>query len=228
MKIIALHGFLGKNADWELYKNFPLIPIDPFILSPQHFLSLNEFGAKLNKEIEGNENVLLGYSMGGRLGLHALIQNPKKWKAAIIISTHTGLTNTTEKQERLKNDAKLLLEFQNDFDGHLKKWDKLPIFSKGSSFLRKKEDYTPFILKQCLHYWSLGHQENLKSSVEKLSLPILWIAGALDEKYAKLAKSMQFSHSKSKIWIATNTYHRVAWELKVNCEQQIQQFLGSL
>ncbi|HRD55760.1 MAG TPA: alpha/beta fold hydrolase [Parachlamydiaceae bacterium] len=226
MRLVALHGFLGKNSDWDVLSSLFIYPIDPFMFSRHGFLSLNEFGKQLNTHLEG-KNILLGYSMGGRLGLHALLDDPKKWKAAIIISTHPGL-DEDEKKTRIKSDSQLLREFEEDFDASLKKWNEMPLFSNQSTFLRKAQDHPPFHLKQSLKFWSLGNQQDLKPAIKNLDLPIFWIVGEHDEKFKHLAKTMQFSHPKSKIWIAENCFHRVAWEVPKACEKEIKQFLEGL
>lgn len=225
--IYAIHGFLGKTSDFDIFSDLNLTPIDPFFY---HAESLEDFAAKLNASIISNhDSILLGYSMGGRLALHTLINCPKKWKAAIIISSHTGLKSSLEKQERLKKDLCLIKRFeQENFEHMMNEWNNQDLFDPALPLNRKKEDYTSEILKKSLVNFSLGTQEDLKTKIAKLEIPILWIVGEKDKKYLELALNLKFLHPKSRIWIASNAFHRVPWSLKKEFEQQVKIFIEGL
>jgi len=228
-KIYALHGFLGTSTDWEKFNfNHPFIA--PNLFYSKKTLNITEFASDFNqnKALEGKENILLGYSMGGRLVLHCLIQSPNKWKAAIIISAHPGLTTENEKQVRLKHDKKWLQKFQTEnFDAVMSKWNAQPIFNKDNPLNLKEGDYTSHMLEQCLDGWSLGKQNDLNEAISKLPMPILWIVGENDLKFTELALKLTFSNPKSRVWIAKNCSHRVAWE-SVEFEKKVNLFLEGL
>ena len=57
---------------------------------------LNEIAAP---DVPG-PRVLIGYSLGGRLALHALTQQPQLWDAAVLISPHPGLRSHGERAAR--------------------------------------------------------------------------------------------------------------------------------
>lgn len=225
-KIIALHGFLGTSTDWEKFSfNHPFIA--PNLFHPQK-INFTEFAADFNEKFAGKENIILGYSMGGRLALHCLIDSPNKWKAAIIISAHPGLITDYEKQERLKNDKKWLQKFQTEnFDTVMLEWNAQPIFNRENPLNVNKRDYTNQMLEQCLDGWSLGRQGNLNEQIPKLPMPILWIVGENDLKFTELALKLTFSNPKSRVWIAKNCSHRVAWE-SVEFEKKVNLFLEGL
>lgn len=225
----ALHGFLGASTDWERF-NFNTSLTAPNLFYSKEILNFSEFASDFNKNIVDNdqENILLGYSMGGRLALRTLIDSPANWKAAIIVSAHSGLTTENEKQERLKNDEKWLQKFQTeDFDSVLSEWNAQPIFNRDSPLKLQKGGYTNQMLKQCLDGWSLGRQDNLNKAIAKLPMPILWIVGEKDLKFTDLALKLTFSNPKSRVWIAKNCSHRVAWE-SVEFEKQVNLFLEGL
>ena len=90
--ISCLHGFLGLGKDWgpfneslieELITESPdfwcpdLLTADSK-LNPQYLFS--EWSQKFNETVKAkayDKNILIGYSMGGRLALHAVFRKPR-------------------------------------------------------------------------------------------------------------------------------------------------------
>lgn len=100
-------------------------------------LSMPQFAAALNAEVggearRGSGQGLLGYSMGGRLALHALLEKNHPWSAAVIVSAHPGLREPAERRARRSADAvwarKAMLGAWTDF---LKEWDSQPVLAGG-------------------------------------------------------------------------------------------------
>lgn len=223
--LFAIHGFLGKPSDFIGFQSLNIIAINPYDFGKN--LSFYDFANSFNNSIKTKNNILLGYSMGGRLSLHALIENPKLWKAAIIVSANPGISSLEERRERKKNDESLLNRFLNeDFDVVMKDWESQSLFgSVGHLNKRKKMDYEKDEWIQSLRNWSLGEQEDLKEAIQNLPLPILWIAGEKDLKFKTIASEMKFSHPKSRIWIAPKAFHRVPWDIKQAFEREVNQYL---
>ena len=69
--------------------------------------SFQEFARKVCEEARGEEHppVLVGYSMGGRLALHALLEDSEAWSGAMIVSAHPGLQDEGERILRMAADA---------------------------------------------------------------------------------------------------------------------------
>src|SRR5262245_2595776 len=107
--LYALHGFLGSHEDWSFLSpsHQHLIPID-LILSP--FMpveqDLNHVSHMFNAHISQShpQNILLGYSLGARIAMHALIQAPHLWRAAILVSGHPGLDSEKEREAKWLED----------------------------------------------------------------------------------------------------------------------------
>src|SRR6476661_7376674 len=98
--IHALHGFLGLPRDWDLFESAVQDHRGRPVRLVKHNLweelaalddkSLRSWAREFNSNIEG-KNILVGYSMGGRLAMHALIDDHTKWSGAVFISAHPGL-----------------------------------------------------------------------------------------------------------------------------------------
>jgi 2-succinyl-6-hydroxy-2,4-cyclohexadiene-1-carboxylate synthase len=227
-QIHALHGFLGRPTDWEICKPlesphvsflahdlFKDLPIQPFSLWTKAF---NPYILSFDKP--GQHPVMMGYSLGGRLGLQALLQAPNQWKAAIFISTHPGLTAEQEKKARYQADKLWAKRFEREaWKTLMTDWNDQEVFKGQHGQLERKEaDFNRTHLTEALRTWSLGKQENDVTAISRLNIPILWMVGERDLKFVQLANSLTFKHPLSKVLVVPNAFHRLPW-------QQTQYFL---
>lgn len=231
-KIYALHGFLGLPWDWDVIEQAlgcPLKAIDlQSISQPKN--GLEQWGQAFNKYVAKEpeqERILLGYSLGGRLALHALIDRPELWTCAIIVSANTGLQSNEEKKRRLQTDMEWSQRFLKDvWEELIEDWNSQNTFQgQRSCFERKEKDFVRGLLADVLVGWSLAKQNNLQESLSKLALPILWVAGEKDTKYIEIAKRISASHPQSSFWIAKDAGHRVPWESTELFVKQIKSWL---
>lgn len=230
MILTALHGFLGRPTDWTgIFRGHSL---DKNLKSEDLFaseiLGLLEWTEKFNsRQIKTEKNILLGYSLGGRLALHALVSSPEIWTAAIIISAHLGLRTPKEKMDRQKLDEEWALRFEHDsWDKLMNDWNKRDVFKHDSfSFERLENQYSRQTLARVLRNWSLSQQCDLRQKISHLPIPILWIAGADDAIYAQQALQLTLRHSFSQIWIAPSAGHRVPWQCREKFLLKTTQFL---
>ncbi len=226
----ALAGFMGFPSDWDIFglKNLKAIPIDLF-----DWNTLSDWTSKFSALVSSrsvDKSVLIGYSLGGRLALHALIQKTSIWKAGIIISAHPGLSSHEEGLERYKLDEQWAIRFEKEEWGSLMDdWNARTVFGGGNfNFQRNEKDYYRQKLANILRRGSLGLQNNLRFELSNLNVPLLWIVGANDEIYKNLVSSVNLKHPLSRKIIIPNSGHRVPWEQPDNFVQQVQEFLACL
>ena len=107
----CLHGAVGMASDWRGFaKAMADTGIGTRAVDLWRFLQcdpmpLPTFGNVLNADalgqvFRGNGRALLGYSMGGRLALHALLDEPHPWQAAVIVSADPGSENEADRISR--------------------------------------------------------------------------------------------------------------------------------
>ncbi len=217
--IYALHGFLGRPGDWQ--QSLP--KANNINLFQPPIKSLAEWAEQFNARVSG-ESVLAGYSLGGRLALHALIQNPKRWKAAVIISANPGLKEKREREERLAQDKKWAKRFLNDpWEKLMRDWNGQGVFAGDRSVMRNEADYDRAILCQVLEKWSVGHQEYLTPLIAALPMPLFWITG---ERDPKATCGLAFTNKKSREWRVPEAGHRLLWENEL--QEQLKQFIGDV
>jgi 2-succinyl-6-hydroxy-2,4-cyclohexadiene-1-carboxylate synthase len=212
MTLWAVPGFLGLASDWDHLQIEKLQGIDPLSFP---WNSLEEWGAQFNSFLRNQKttNRMLGYSMGGRLGLYALIDDPALWEYAIIVSGHPGFTVESEKQQRWENDKLWAARFlSEDWSSLMHAWNQLPVFKKETfHFKRDEKDFSRKKLADALLFGSQGLQEDLRKKVSLLPMPILYIVGENDERYLKLKNELSFRHPHSKIITIPHAAHRIPW-----------------
>lgn len=230
----ALHGFLGTPADWDfLHKSRRLFegdaeavdlfswPIDSHSEWAQHF---NRY---VREHSLGSKKCLIGYSLGGRLALHCLLQDPSLWDAAILISTHCGLVSEGQKRERRQVDESWAKRFQTlEWEPLMKAWNAQEVFRNARTVCtRREEEFSRERLSAALRCLSLANQEPLWELVGKLPLPILWITGKEDLKFTELAKKVHLKDPLSKMCAIVSAGHRVPWENPEQFIEEVEAFL---
>lgn len=179
-------------------------------------MELEQFGSALNEEAraaDGAGKVLLGYSMGGRLALHALLDRPAgPWQAAVIVSAHPGLEDEQQRVQRRATDADWAAKaLRGDWAGLLDEWNSQPVLADGpapdrAGLIRRRQ-----MVARSFVDWSLGAQAPLWSSLGGIKLPVLWVAGMRDRKFADLAERAAGLMPDAELWVAEAAGHRVPW-----------------
>lgn len=236
MNIHALHGFLGRPNDWEiLFKGTKhsdyLKSHDLFTAEPQPF---NTWAAQLNttilEEDEDRPRVLLGYSLGSRLAMYLLSQNPTMWDGAILVSPNPGLQSDQEREERLMIDAKWADKFEMaDWQELMLEWNAREVFKNDTISLKREEsEYSRKILSSVLKVWSLSKQRDFREFLNNLQIPVLWITGSEDSAYEKYTSQIALQHPHSKKISFPSAGHRVPWQQPKRFMCEIETFLDQL
>jgi 2-succinyl-6-hydroxy-2,4-cyclohexadiene-1-carboxylate synthase len=197
-------------------------------------MPLLDFAKALNADAHGEVSrghgrALLGYSMGGRLALHALLENNHPWQAAVIVSAHPGLKSEGERVDRRRSDAEWATQsLKGNWQEFLHAWNAQAILghvlprdtqTSGQLVMRRREIARSFV------DWSLGAQLPLWDRLGEISIPVLWIAGENDPKFLTLAETAVSLMPNAKLLIAPNSGHRVPWEAESWFAEQVTRFL---
>lgn len=228
MTLIALHGFLGKPSDWD----FLQVDANLLKVSFSSATGFDTWAESFNHYIETlpAPRILMGYSLGGRLALHALLKKTNLFTSAIIISAHPGLLTDQERKKRLQDDEACALDFlSNSWDTLMQEWESKPIFQNATHrFNRKEADFDRKLLASQLQNFSLGLQSNLRPQLSQVNLPIHWIAGEKDIPYASFTKEMKKIHPLSKCYLIPGASHRAPWEQPRVFTEIIQEIISSI
>jgi 2-succinyl-6-hydroxy-2,4-cyclohexadiene-1-carboxylate synthase len=235
-----LHGAVGSTSDWRIFashmaeRKIGTRAVDLWRFLDCAPMSHGGFGTALNAEAQGSSGkkprVLVGYSMGGRLALHSLLEKDHPWNAAVIISAHPGLESDSDRASRRERDAAWASRALTDsWVSFLDDWNGQPVL-QGSNIrdpqrdsrlaLRRREIARSFI------DWSLGAQEPLWDRLQEIKIPVLWIAGDNDETYTAIAHSAAGLMPNARVAIAPDCGHRVPWQAESWLLDQVTGFLA--
>ncbi len=233
--IWCLPGFLGKAGDWAPLESHlggageilfhPLdLPASPGKIRPFPY-----WARKFNAGVpdSGGINVLAGYSLGGRLALHALLQPDAPWDGAVLISAHPGLSTEAERKARLASDEEWARRFEEEPWEHLlEEWNARPVFGGRPLPPRKEEEFSRPALAAILRTWSLGLQEPLWDRLHHIRIPVLWCAGAEDEKFLILGRRAVELLPKGTFRAVPGAAHRVHLEAPEPLAGFMEEFLA--
>lgn len=212
--IWCLHGFLGLPRDWD------------FLPFPHRAVNLFEHGlAELDEAKE--DDILLGYSMGGRLALRELLT--RRFRTAVIVSAGLNLeersavdgpgltaqprTAQPTREQRQADDDAWARRFEGDepWWSLMKDWNTQPVFA-GHEQPRNEQDFDRKKLAAALREWSSGRLEPLAPRLKEIDVPVLWIAGERDVKYVIEGSRAVSLLPQGELWVCPRAGHRVPWE----------------
>jgi len=242
--IWCLHGAVGMADDWRGFSvpGWAVKRVDLWRFLDCCPMSLPEFGKALNEEAMATDGrkVLLGYSMGGRLALHALLDGGP-WDAGVIVSAHPGLEDEGEKVARRARDAEWgAMALRGDWEDFLRQWNAQgvletrapdPTAPAGGMVMGRRallEQRRQAVARSFMD-WTLGGQESLGGQVGELSCPLLWMVGERDEKFRKLGEALAGKGERPPVlWAAEGVGHRVPWEVPEEFAKKVGEFLEGL
>ena len=234
-EIIALHGFLGQPEDWKevfaeiksQHPDWDVVAVDwirePTLGPQQNFENWSKnFCNWVSARPAVQRRTLVGYSLGGRLALHALERQPELWQAAVFLSVNPGLQSAQEKLQRLQADKDWALRFhKEDFFQVLSDWNKQSVFMGSAEPDRSTLSVFQNEWAQCLENWSLGWQKDFRVSMDFWQVRQIWVAGQKDTKFCELLKTIPLIPELQK-WEIQEASHRLLFEAPVEVAHFIQ------
>ena len=239
--IWCLHGAVGAATDWNLFRDsweqagydFRAVDLWRFLdCCPR---SLSDTALALNAEVSAHpgKNLLVAYSMGGRIALHALLADHSPWHRAVIIAAHPGLENEEEKIARRRQDAEWSVRCHREaWSEFLERWQAQPVLQMASDHAQAWLDRRPLHLRckeisRSFISWSLGAQENLWPRLGEIPIPVLWLTGERDEKFTSLAQRACpiIPHANSLVIPASG--HRLPWEQPEPFSREVLTFFAT-
>ena len=238
VELWCLHGAVGMASDWRpVAKILANDGISTRAVDLWRFLQcesvpMPEFGKRLNADAEGEvsrgqRRVLIGYSMGGRLALHALLEGGP-WEAAVIISANPGIRDPQEASERRAKDTVWATQaLTRSWDEFLSEWNSQPVL--GGAMRDEREDKKLIQRRREIARsfvdWSIGNQQSLWERLPEIKIPVLWIAGENDTKFSSFVGEAVGMNDQFERAIAPGSGHRVPWENEAWLIEKIRSFL---
>ena len=203
-ELVLLHGFTQTGRSWapvaaalgqERYKCFaPDLPGhgDAAHRRPATFAAVTAYLTALKPA----RFALCGYSMGGRLALHAALALPHRIDRLTLIGASPGVADEAERAARRRADEELARSIElGGLESFVDEWGGLPLFASqppavAAAARADRLRNTPDGLAAALRGMGTGVMEPLWDGLGELRMPVTLIAGEHDEKFRRLAEQM--------------------------------------
>ena len=245
MNLWCIHGNLQLPSVWDCFDRAFITPnkLDSksrLRLHKENLWGLYEYSfdawthsflEKISGSDLSEKPLIMGYSLGGRLAWHAILEKPDWWRGAIIIAAHPGLDTPSEKAAQWEIDREWAYRFKVEpWKKLIKEWDQLSVFGGFESGIKRVEqDYPREIIAELFTGFSKARQRYLLTDISNLRAPpMLYISGEYDTKYTEIGATLATHASTLTHVVIPGACHRVPWENTTAFKESIQYFIDSI
>lgn len=249
--LVLIHGFTGQAEVWSgIQSIFSEFLACHAIELPGHgvYTDLNDAAAftfsgastRIIHEFteRGLQRVnLWGYSLGGRMAMHVALSNPECIDFLILESSSPGLADPAERQARVQSDEELAQRIESEgVESFVDYWINQPLFASQKLLPPAKQELGRRLRLQgtatgyaaALRAFSVGRQEPLHNRLRELTMPVLVIAGELDQKYRELGAYMADSIPNAQFRIISGAGHAPHWERPAETASAVAEFIQTV
>lgn len=232
---LFLHGFTGCKENWiglasKLVRWRRVMALDlpghgmssaPAEVDKYTMAQVGEHLVRMLDHLQIDRVDLVGYSMGGRLSLYFALCHPRRVRSLVLESASPGLLTEEERLLRRRSDDALADRIERDgIDAFVQEWERQPLFNSQ----RGLDEATQLALRtqrlnnksqglaNSLRGMGSGVQPELWSRLGELSVPVMLVAGALDEKFVALNQRMAAMIPQARLKIVPEAGHAVHLE----------------
>jgi 2-succinyl-6-hydroxy-2,4-cyclohexadiene-1-carboxylate synthase len=168
--------------------------------------------------------------MGGRVALHVALQNPEAIRALVLLSATRGIPTPHDRQNRITDDeqrARRITEVGVEM--FLEEWLAGPLFISLPHDPEERQSRSTDGpgLATSLRNCGTGTQRFLGDELATLTMPVLLIAGANDEKFAGEALEMGLSLPDAHVALIPDAGHAAHLEQPEAVGQIVRDFLAN-
>jgi 2-succinyl-6-hydroxy-2,4-cyclohexadiene-1-carboxylate synthase len=234
-RVVLVHGFTQTLAAWEpvakrLRGRWPVVRVD----LPGHGgsggvrVGFAEAAGLLGAS--GGAGAYVGYSLGGRLCLRLALDRPDLVRALVLVGASPGIAGPAARVERRTADEALAAAIERDgVEAFLDRWLAGPLFATLPPELAGRAERlanTADGLADALRRLGAGAQEPLWDRLAELRPPTLLLAGALDARFAAVAREMAAAAGPvARVALVPDAGHAAHLERPAEVTALIEQFL---
>ena len=238
--VVFVHGFTQTGNSWRAIAEHILATTNDvrcvLVDLPGHGGSSNISGdlphtaqmlVSTATEVAGDASRVsyVGYSLGARVVLQAVVDFPAVIHCAVVVSGNAGIDDAADRAQRVIADEALARRvLQIGTDAFLSEWLAQPLFAGltlDQAQLADRGRNTATGLADSLRRCGQGNQHPLWSDLASSTVPLLAIAGARDHKYAALAQRLATNGTRNEPRIIPNVGHSAHIEDAASVTQEI-------
>lgn len=199
--MLLAHGFTQTAQSWSvvqhLLSSLGLDEADAVDL-PGHGLASDVrsdlWGSADYMVAVGGRTTYVGYSMGGRVSLHAALAHPQAVERLVLIGATAGIDNADVRAQRRTDDELLADRIETiGVEAFIDEWLQNPLFSgltPGQAMRLDRLRNTADGLASSLRLAGTGTQTPLWDRLSEISCPVLLLVGQHDQKFSAIAEQM--------------------------------------
>lgn len=174
-------------------------------------------------------DAVVGYSMGGRIALHAALREPGRFGALALIGVSAGVD---DREERRRSDEELAGWIErHTIEEVVERWERQPVFATQSEELRLEQrpgrlSHDPRLLARLLRSAGQAATPPVWRRLHELRMPVLLIAGELDERYVAAAQRMAGHIARARVAIVPGAGHAPQLERPDLVAELLDEHLG--
>lgn len=232
--LVFLHGFLGRRQDWlpiakplssDYFCILPDLPghgenthRDPAV--PLNFELISEELKGLLGTLTNQPATLIGYSLGGRIGLFTACRSPQIFSSLVLESVNPGIRDSENRGTRVRLDQtradKIIAMGMASF---LETWYAADLWASLRHHPLQLEilkssrmENNPIWMARVITDLSPGRMESLWECLPDLTIPVLMLAGMGDSKYTAILSEANQKAPKTRFVMVPESGHNIHLE----------------
>jgi 2-succinyl-6-hydroxy-2,4-cyclohexadiene-1-carboxylate synthase len=223
--LVLLHGFTHTGASWDAviaalgdrYR-----PLAPDIrghgtASQREPVDLEHVLADL-KVLTPDRFALVGYSMGGRIALHAALALARQVERVVLIGASPGIADPIERAARRAADERLAAQIERStIEEFAREWARTPVLTVlppeiAAVVHADRLRNTPTGLARALRGLGTAALEPLWDRLGELGPPMALVVGEHDHKFVTIAYAMADRLPRATVRVVPDVGHAVHLE----------------
>lgn len=205
--ILYLHGFSGGLWEAEALKKRWMLPVHGVAMpghSGQQEDERFDFDEAVARVVQSAEKVdgavnLVGYSMGARVGLAAILRAPELFQKAVLVGVRPGVEETQERSQRVALDESRARRLEDlGVEEFMDWWEELPVIASQAGISAEVREEMRRVrrshwgpgLAASLREMGPGVMPSLWSKLAALAVPTLLVTGESDLVFKAIAQKM--------------------------------------
>jgi 2-succinyl-6-hydroxy-2,4-cyclohexadiene-1-carboxylate synthase len=246
--VLLLHGFTGRASSWqpiaERWPSFRCLAVDitghgdsdsPPDPSRYTMAAFSDDLAAVFDALGIERTALFGYSMGGRVALNFALRHQDRLTALVLESASPGIEDPAERAARVESDGALADRIEREgIEAFVNYWQSIPLWesqqalpeAKRAALRAQRLRNSTGGLANSLRGMGAGAQDYLFGRLRELRIPVLFLAGELDLRYADLARSMAAQIAGAECRIIPAAGHATHFERPDSFAEAARDFLA--
>jgi 2-succinyl-6-hydroxy-2,4-cyclohexadiene-1-carboxylate synthase len=218
--LVLLHGFTQTRQSWRrtvaaLDGRYRAVAPDlpgHGQMSERRPVSLAACLAYL-RALTDEPHTLAGYSMGGRIALHAALARPDRVQRLVLVGASPGLADRREREQRRIADEQLADWVEaNGLEAFVEEWGALPMWEGQPERVRAAAHAdrlrnTAGGLAAALRGLGTGALPSLWDRLGELAMPVTLVVGERDAKFRDIAERMAERLPDSRLVVIAGAGH---------------------